>query len=179
MTWEQEQEVEWVIAAQAGDLRAFDQLAKRYRPGLIALAGQRLCRDLAEDVAQEALLIAFKALPGLQSPERFRSWLAAITRNLATRHSIRSKTTPLDDVIVAYAPSIVENLDLSVRSQQIVQAIQDCGPDLRPALELYYVHEWSIADISEFLGIPSTTVKWRLHTGRTQLRRKFDYLLED
>ncbi len=180
MTWEQEQELEWVLAAQAGDFSSYDHLARRYRPGLVALVGKRLCRDAAEDIAQEALLVAFKALPGLQSPDRFRPWLGAIAKNLAGRHYGRTaRHTTLDSVILSYAPSIVEDLHLSIRSRQIREAINGFSHELRSVVDLYYVHDWSVSDIAEFLAIPATTVKWRLHTGRTQLRQRFGDLLED
>ena len=55
-----------VVAAILGDLTAFDELALRYRPAVIRTAQMIVLTDDAEDVAQEALLLAFKALPSLE-----------------------------------------------------------------------------------------------------------------
>src|SRR5262245_36610972 len=77
---------ELVIGALLGDLGAFDELVRRFRGAVVAVAeGVLGSRELALDVAQEALLLAFKALPQLDDPARFPAWLCAITRNRARR----------------------------------------------------------------------------------------------
>jgi len=74
-----------VVAAILGDLDAFDELATRYRAAVVRVAQAIVGRDDAEDVAQDALLLAFKALPSIEDPTRFAAWLAVITRHRAFR----------------------------------------------------------------------------------------------
>src|SRR5919205_1075426 len=74
-----------VVAAMLGDLSAFDDLCARYRVAVVRMAQSIVGRADAEDVAQDALLIAFKALPTLEAPAKFAAWLAAITRHRALR----------------------------------------------------------------------------------------------
>src|ERR1051325_983700 len=74
-----------VVAAILGDLEAFDELATRYRAAVMRVAQAIVGRDDAEDVAQDALLLAFKALPSIEDPTRFAAWLAIITRHRALR----------------------------------------------------------------------------------------------
>src|SRR5437660_906500 len=81
-----------VVAAIVGDLRAFDQLVLRYRPAVVRLAQSIVGREHAEDVAQDALLLAFKALPTIEEPRKFAAWLSTITRHRATRFSKREST---------------------------------------------------------------------------------------
>ena len=74
-----------------GDLPSFDVLALRYRAAVFRVAQVYANRELAEDIVQEALLIAFKALPGIDEPGKFASWLYAITRHAAMRISQRAR----------------------------------------------------------------------------------------
>src|SRR5579859_4223299 len=77
---------ELVLGAVLGNPRAFDELVRRFRGAMIFIAQRELgSREVAEDVAQEAFLLAFEALPQLQDPARFAGWLCAITRRRAQR----------------------------------------------------------------------------------------------
>ena len=81
-----------VVAAILGNLEAFEELVVRYRPAVVRLARTIVGADHAEDVAQDSLLLAFKALPGIEEPRKFGAWLSAITRHRALRFS-KSETT--------------------------------------------------------------------------------------
>lgn len=180
--WDAQDEELWVVAAQAGDLRAFDRLGWRYRPALISIARQILkSKELAEDAAQEALLIAFGALPQLSDPTRFGGWLGSILRNRAIRLSKgeRKAPTPLDEIVLAYSPSLTADLAVREQNQALYCAIAELPEELRPVVELYYLNEWSVREVAEVLNLPETTVKWRLHTARRQLRSCLSPLIEE
>src|SRR5215510_12929413 len=81
-----------VVAAILGDLEAFDELALRYRAAVVRAAQSIVGREDAEDVAQDSLLLAFKALPSIEDPTRFAAWLAAITRHRAFRFNKRERS---------------------------------------------------------------------------------------
>jgi RNA polymerase sigma-70 factor (ECF subfamily) len=137
------------------------------------LAQQILGRgDLAEDAAQDSLLAAFSALPSLEDDDRFAAWLGTIVRNRARRlvQGDRRAAVPLDAIVLAYAPALVERLIRREENLAIRCALARLPPEVQPVLELYYRDDWSVREISVFLGLPETTVKWRLHTGRKQLR---------
>src|SRR5215210_4533984 len=94
-----------VVAAILGDLSAFDELASRYRAAVVRSAQSIVGRDDAEDVAQDALLLAFKALPAVENPAKFAAWLSAITRHRALRWNEREraravKRVDLDDLLL-------------------------------------------------------------------------------
>ena len=80
-----------VVAAIVGDLDAFDQLALRYRAAVVRVARAIVGREHAEDVAQDVLLLAFRALPSIEEPRKFPAWLAAITRHRAARFGKRER----------------------------------------------------------------------------------------
>src|SRR5258706_4648113 len=81
-----------VVAAILGDLDAFDELASRYRAAVVRAAQAIVGREDAEDVAQDALLLAFKALPSIEEPGKFAAWLSAITRHRALRFGKRERS---------------------------------------------------------------------------------------
>src|SRR5688572_5071561 len=94
-----------VLGAILGNLEAFEQLVLRYRPAVVRLARSIVGTDDAEDVAQDALLLAFKALPGIEEPRSFAAWLSAITRNRALRFSkseltLNKKRVALDEALL-------------------------------------------------------------------------------
>ena len=172
LNWKQMDEEALVIAAQAGDLAAFDVLARRYRPAAITLARQLLPIEAAEDAAQDSLISAFKALPMLENIERFPAWFASIVRHRARRLGRNGSNAPLalDEVIVSYAPSIVARLIEDERIQHIRCAVSSLPAEIREATDLHYLQEWTAPQIADFLSLPLTTVKWRLHTARRLLR---------
>jgi RNA polymerase sigma-70 factor (ECF subfamily) len=172
-----EREEELVRAATRGDLKAYDSLVSHYRPAAIAVARQIVRgKERSEDVAQDALITAFKALPQLQDASRFGAWLAAIVRHRARRvsQSREEQTLPLDEFIALRVPAL--------RGQRIRNevscAIEDLPEEIRSVAELYYLQEWSTQQIAEFLTLPLTTVKWRLHTARRTLRPRLAESLE-
>jgi RNA polymerase sigma-70 factor (ECF subfamily) len=179
--WEQSDELTLVIAARAGDLAAFDILARRYRPAAVTVARQLLSLEAAEDAAQDALLSAFKALPKLTDPARFAAWLGAIVRHRSRRlvRGIAEAPLALDAVIVAYAPAIVERLREDERASQVRCGVSGLPAEIREPTELHYLQHWSAPEIADFLGLPLSTVKWRLHTGRRLLRNRLASLEEN
>src|SRR5437870_3079744 len=100
-----------VLAAILGDLEAFDELASRYRAAVVRTARALVGREFAEDVAQDALLLAFKALPSIEEPKKFAAWLSAITRHRALR--LRNQETArargrveLDEMLFEYITAL-------------------------------------------------------------------------
>ena len=179
-SWRLTEEEELVVAAQAGDLEAFDMLARRYRPAALTVARQSLPAQQAEDAAQDALLSAFKALPSLQEPGRFPAWFGAIVRHRARRMGrVRSREPlALNQVIVTYAPAIVARLHEDERSQRVRCAISGLPAEVREPTTLHYLEGWTALQIAEFLSLPVSTVKWRLHTARRLLRNRLASLEE-
>src|SRR5947209_1159995 len=89
----------WVRLAIAGDASAFDVLVRRFQDMAVGYAHSLVGDfDLAQDVAQEAFLEAYRGLPGLREPAAFPGWL----RTVVFRHSVRSRrrkqvaTVPLE-----------------------------------------------------------------------------------
>ena len=183
-------DAEVVGIAQLGSLEACDELVYRFRNATVLVAMQVLdCRETAHDVAQEAFLLAFRALPNLQEPGKFAGWLHAITRNHARRVGIRNKRqSPTEDAGLEQlltqqnAPAtdgLLEQVLETERENDIRALLSDLPSDIQIVLRLFYYEQWPVARIADFLSLPSTTVKWRLHDGRKRLSPRLAELLDE
>jgi RNA polymerase sigma-70 factor (ECF subfamily) len=168
-----------VVAAILGDLHSFDALAMRYRSAAYRVAQSIAGIELAEDVVQEALLLAYKALPSIEEPEKFASWLYAITRHAALRMSQRTrqetvKRVELDDALLEYSSALARPLAPrdAYETVWVRAAIDSLDEEYRLILKLRYYDEMPLKRIAGFLDLPLSTVKWRLHRAKEMLRRQ-------
>jgi len=168
-----------VVGAILGDLVAFEQLVLRYRPAVVRLARTIVGSDDAEDVAQDALLLAFKALPGIEEPRKFAAWLSVITRHRALRFTKSesahlSKRVALDEALLEKIEALAQPLAEKERDEQMIEALDSLPADYAMPLRLHFLDDMPLKRISAFMGIPVSTVKWRIHQGKKLLRAKVE-----
>ncbi len=168
----------WVIAARGGDRDAFRSLVEQNQREVYTLA-VRLVSDphLAEDVAQEAFVRAWRALPNFRGDAAFSTWLYRITVNTAWTHRRRQKRhrhADIDDL-----PAIADetrrsnpaHLDETLHlSDALGEALKSLAPDQRLVVVMKDVEGWSHGEIAESLGITTGAAKVRLHRARRRLR---------
>jgi RNA polymerase sigma-70 factor (ECF subfamily) len=162
-----------------GDLRSFDVLALRYRQAVRRVAQVYGQAELAEDIAQEALLIAFKALPTIDDPTKFAAWLYAITRHAARRMSQNESRknqnrVELDELLLTQSAALTRPFaeTESFETAWVRAAIAELREDYRLILQLRFYDEMSLKRIASFLSLPLSTVKWRLHRAKQMLKEK-------
>ncbi len=166
-----------VIGAILGNLDAFEELVVRYRPAVVRLARSIVGADHAEDVAQDSLLLAFKALPGIDEPRKFPAWLSAITRHRALRFSKSetahmSKRVALDEALLEKIEALAKPLAEKERDEEMIEALESLPSDYAMPLRLRFLDEMPLNRIAAFMGIPLSTVKWRIHHGKKLLKEK-------
>jgi RNA polymerase sigma-70 factor (ECF subfamily) len=168
-----------VVAAILGNLEAFEQLVVRYRPAVVRLARTIVGADYAEDVAQDSLLLAFKALPTIEEPNKFAAWLSAITRHRALRFS-KSETThmskrvALDEALLEKIEALAKPVADKERDQSMMKALDSLPADYAMPLRLHFLDDMPLARIAAFMGVPLSTVKWRIHQGKKLLRAQLE-----
>jgi RNA polymerase sigma-70 factor, ECF subfamily len=162
-----------------GDLRSFDVLALRYRKAVLRVAQVYANAELAEDIVQEALLIAFKALPTIDDATKFASWLYAITRHAAMRMSKNESTqnqnrVDLDELLLVQSEALARPfiVDETFETAWVRAGIDELADEYRLILQLRFYDEMSLKRIAKFLELPLTTVKWRLHRAKQLLKEK-------
>jgi RNA polymerase sigma-70 factor (ECF subfamily) len=161
-----------VDAATAGDRDAFRMLVEPVVPGSLSLA--RIVTGSASDAAdavQEALLSAWRGLPGLRDPDAFPAWfrqhvVRAAMRSTKGRHRIVELDVELPD-----AP---DALDRAVAQRTLGRAFDRLGADDRLILTLHHYLGLPVAETATHLGIPSGTVKSRVHAAIQRLRAAYD-----
>ncbi|MFI0825852.1 sigma-70 family RNA polymerase sigma factor [Streptomyces roseolus] len=173
-----------VVAAQAGDDRAREELIAAYLPLVYNIVGRALSGHAdVDDVVQETLLRVVRDLPALRAPESFRSWLVSITlRQINThwhrRSTFAGRTTVLDearhipDVGAEPEDMTIMRLHASDERRQVVEAARWLDPDHRALLSLWWQEcagSLSRDDIAAATGLTVAHTGVRLQRMREQL----------
>jgi RNA polymerase sigma factor (sigma-70 family) len=169
-----------VAAARRGDKRALATLVTRHRPMLVAVCRGALGQaDLAEDAAQEAVLLALTSLDRLRRPDRFGPWLAGIGLNVCRRWlRERSRASWSWEAIQGGmagdwpvpAPGPAELAEAAEEARLVRAAVARLPPGQRTAVTLHYLAGLTQAETAVRAGASVGAVKVRLHQARARLR---------
>jgi RNA polymerase sigma-70 factor (ECF subfamily) len=146
-------------------------------------------RTAAEDLVQEASLLAFRAFHTFQRGTNFRAWFFKILTNAFYSAHRRSKreapTVELDEAAELYLYGRMAEAGLHAASddpaavligkmdtEQIVKALAALPEEFRVVCTLYFIEDYSYEQIAETLGVPIGTVRSRLHRGRKMLQKR-------
>lgn len=172
-----------VERVRAGDADAFNQLARRHIKAVHAAALSVTGEGSdAEDVVQDAFVIALERLDDCQPAEKFRPWLLTITRNraldLLRRNKVR-RYEPIDtadgtndSVSASSAPTPLKHAELADMRAHLEAGIATLTPVRREVLLLYDLEGWSHAEIAEHLQLAVPTVRSHLFLARRDLRAR-------
>jgi RNA polymerase sigma-70 factor (ECF subfamily) len=178
-------ERELVDRARRGDRAAFAALVRAHQDEVYTLA-RRLVGDphLASDVAQEALIRAWRAMPKFRGDAKLSTWLHRITVNTAwsqRRRARRHSGPSIEEIGELAAP---EGIDHPVFAGEILDlrrrlkaALDRLPVSQRQVVVLKDVYGWSHAEIARSIGISETAAKVRLHRARARLARDLERIL--
>ena len=173
----------FVIQAQRGDRAAFSRLVRHFQHMAVGYAYSILGDfHLAEDAAQEAFVQAYLDLPKLREPRAFSSWLRRMVFKYCDRQ-YRGKRLWTETLEKArHLPSQEAGpLQHTLRqelSEKIMRRIQALPEAQRAVTTLCYIDGYSQAEVGEFLEIPVSTVKSRLHQARKNLQQTMSDMIE-
>ena len=180
-----------VERAQEGDRRAFDLLVLKYQARLVNLIG-RYVRDHAEvkDIAQEAFIKAYRALPGFRGDSAFYTWLYRIAINTAKNHlasqarRISEAALDVQEAELGIAPEALRETatpeSLALRDEierAVVDALGALPEDLRTAVTLRELEGMSYEDIALAMDCPIGTVRSRIFRAREAINRRLEPLI--
>ncbi|HEY1551631.1 MAG TPA: sigma-70 family RNA polymerase sigma factor [Kofleriaceae bacterium] len=167
-------DAELVERSRRHDADAFGALVERHRQLVFAVA-LAACGDaaLAEDVAQEAFVAAWRDLDRLRDTARVGTWIAGIARNLAA-NAVRTRArrdSLAPDATEASAPSPEDAARSREDRELLARALAEIPDAHRESLVLFYLEGESIAEIAAALGVREDVVKQRLSRGRRALKQ--------
>ena len=165
-----------IARARRGDADAFEQLVVAYRDQVFRLA-LRMCGNEADadEVAQEAFLSAWKALPNFRGDSRFSTWLYQLTSHAAIDLMRRKKRQiAAEDITEVSAPDPAPGPQQQAEQSETRQAVRDAmaqlSPEYRQIVVLRFLQELSYEEIGAVLKLPPGTVKSRLNRAKSQLK---------
>ncbi len=181
-----------VERVQRGDKRAFDLLVIKYQHKIFAVIS-RFVRDHAEvqDVAQDAFVKAYRALPNFRGDSAFYTWMYRIAINTAKNYLVaRNRRPPASDLEVEDAEFYAGNdamHEMNTPERNLLrdelqgvidQAFRDLPEDLRTAVTLREIEGLSYEEIAEVMGCPIGTVRSRIFRAREAIDKKIQPLIE-
>lgn len=181
-----------VERAQRGEKKAFDLLVVKYQRKLIRLLS-RFIRDPSEveDVAQEAFIKAYRALPSFRGDSAFYTWLYRIGINTAKNYLVASgrrapTSTEFDNEEAEQFESggLLQELNTpesELMSKQIAQTVNEAmdslPEELKTAITLREIEGLSYEDIATIMNCPIGTVRSRIFRARDAIAQKLRPLL--
>jgi RNA polymerase sigma-70 factor (ECF subfamily) len=181
-----------VERAQQGDSAGFDLLVTKYQHKIVQLI-RRYVHDPQEalDVAQEAFLKAYRALPSFRGDSAFYTWLYRIAINTAKNHLVAARRRPVD---YDFDPQDQELYDIQGRlrdvdtpeglalageiRETIQEAMAELPEDLRTAITLRELEGMSYEEIAAAMECPVGTVRSRIFRAREAIARQLQPLLD-
>lgn len=181
-------DAELVASAIKGSQEAFHELVTRFERPVYSLI-VRMVQDpaLAEDLAQETFVKAYRSLRSYDPSRKLSSWLFKIAHNTTIDHLRRHapETVPLEappeeegrgGLAAVLADGSVENPAAAAErrdmARSLERAIARLRPEYREAVVLFYVEGASYQEICESTGLPLGTVKTNLHRARKELAQE-------
>jgi RNA polymerase sigma-70 factor (ECF subfamily) len=181
-----------VERVQRGDKKAFDLLVLKYQQRIMKVLS-RYVRDPSEvqDLAQEAFIKAYRALPKFRGDSAFYTWLYRIAINTAKNFVVAQGRRPPNDDIEAteaetyegesalkdYASPERETLRDEIR-ETVFNAIEALPEDLKTAITLRELEGMSYEEIAEAMDCPIGTVRSRIFRAREAIDHQLRPLLE-
>jgi len=182
----EEGDLKLVERVQRGERAAFDLLVLRYQHKVLKLI-MRYVHDTseAEDIAQEAFVKAYRAMPSFRGDSAFYTWLYRIAINTAKNALVAAKRRPMDYDLDLQDP---EQYDLNARlaesetpealllteeiRETVNKAIENLPEDLRTAIVLRELEGLSYEDIAQSMDCPVGTVRSRIFRAREAIDKK-------
>lgn len=169
-----------VVRAQRGDEAAFGWLVERHRDRAYGLA-LRILRSGsdAEDVAQEAFVRAWQALPRFRGEASFSTWLYRIVARqsfdrLEQLKRRRERETDLDAATEFSAGRETADAEAAWRARRVERLMAQLPPMQRAVVTLFYFEDRSVEQVAGALSMPENTVKTHLSRARATLREAWN-----
>ena len=174
-------DAELVRQARAGRAEAYEELVRRWAGRVTALCHAKVRRaHTADDLAQEALLRAYRALHTLADPERFGAWLCgiALRASLDWLKAKQNAQIPFSALDAEHDPETYlqarpgPDADRAEDVRRLLAEVEALPEPYRQVILLYYYEDVTYRDVARTLGVSVATVNARLTRARALLRAR-------
>ena len=164
----------------AGEMNAFEGIVRRWQGPLVNMAW-RYCRDRgrAEEMAQEAMVRAWRGLKNWRREGSFSTWLFALAANVFRSELKRfpAASTSLEDAPEPARAAAQESGLAARQSEEAVRrAVLALPVRYREPVVLFYFHEMDVGAAARTMRVPEGTIKARLARARALLKKRFPHL---
>jgi RNA polymerase sigma-70 factor (ECF subfamily) len=164
-----------VVEVRRGSRAAAGILAERYLRGCrataLAIAGDEFAAD---DICQDAFVLAIERIDDCRDPSRFGAWLRQIVRNRARNHlrDVRTRSgVPLQEVeLYAPGPSPAAEAIRADQRDRLLDALSQLPEERREVVLLHDLEGWTHREIADRMELAEGTVRSHLHYARRTLR---------
>lgn len=165
-----------IRACQKGQKQAFEELIRAFYPYvskfLLKMSGDE---SLSEDLTQETFLKMIRSMEqyDVDGSAGFGTWLITIARNGYIDHLRRNRISceSLDDLQLCGASDPSAEVMRKLQYEEVQKALSKLPKEQRLAIRMKYEEELTLSEIARQFGVPSKTVKSRIHDGTVKLRR--------
>ena len=168
----EESDLDLVNRTKAGDGEAFSELARRHERVVYNLS-YRFMRDagMAEDMAQEAFLKAYRLLKGFRGDCSFSTWLYRVTSSVCLTELNRRKRRGEVELLPSHTAHMATRQPEATDTPEFIrQCVSRLPERYATILTLFYLQGVSYEEIAETMEIPMGTLKTWMHRARHQLR---------
>ncbi len=166
-----------------GNTQAYARLVHRYQDYVFTLSMRMVKnREVAEELAQDVFIKAFRHLASFRAEAKFSTWLFTIANNTCITH-LRKKKPEIHSLehekVLAAAeqknegPAVILAEQKS-KQEMVRKAVSLLGADDAQIITLFYHAEQSLEEIARILGVEPNTAKVRLHRARSRLKEKIE-----
>ncbi len=171
-----------------GDTDAFNLLVRRWERHIYGLTLRMLGRDdEAKDATQETFLSAYRNLSKFRGEAKFSSWIYRIALNICNTRlrgrsrlviSIEEQREETGFEPVADTDDLGDNIQQEQITLHVRRALQSLPAEMRQVIVMKEYEGLKFSEIADILGIPLSTVKTRMYTGLSEMRKRLIRLRE-
>lgn len=174
MTGQEASDADLVARVRAGDPDCYGELIRRHQRGLFHhAAGMTRDPDAAQDLVQDAFIVAYRRIGECRDPDRFGLWVFRILRNRALDHvkNIRRRSVPIETANLSATrgnPGV--NAHRAELRDKLEAALDGLTPEMRDAFLMKHMEGRSYEEMADLAEASVSAMKMRVHRAREALR---------
>ncbi len=172
-----------IAGIRARDMKAFEELYRRYHPRLSRFLINLIHRPhLVEEVLNDTMMVVWDRLDSFAGASKLSTWIFAIAYRTAMKAARRQDVpveAPPEDRQESEDPAPDDGIGRAQIQRELARAMGELSADHRSVVDLTYFHDMGYREIAEIMDCPVDTVKTRMFHARRRLKHKLSGELAD